>query len=1128
MTTPSDAFDPSLSLLERFDRAWQQHGYPDLTSYLPGHDDPARRSTLLDLIRIDLEYRWKSENGCLIEEYLARHPEVAADPDALVELIAWEYELRQRLESAPTVDEYARRFPQLAEQLAERLARIDVEAAPASRPGPVVRPSLPGYVLEEEVGQGGMGTVYRAREESLQREVAVKLLRDDRVDPGLRQRFVVEARITGQLQHPGIPAIHELGTLPDGRPFLAMKLVRGRTLQALLAERSEADHERGRFLAIFEQICQAVGYAHANGVIHRDLKPGNVMVGAFGEVQVMDWGLARVMGSSETTGGTDTAITTTPTHDQTQAGTILGTPAYMAPEQARGERDQIDARSDVFGLGAILYQILTGEMLYRGSAMEVVQRARRADLAEALGRLASSGVESELVALAQRCLAALPAERPADAGVVAAEVGRLRAAAEERARRAEQERAAALVRESESRKRRRVWLALAAVLFAGVIGTTLGMIQARNFAEAEHSANLQAQQEKINARVAEQAEKAAKVQAQLDRDRKEVERRYAQAIADFVQFDFLALTSVEGQDRFGGEGKLSLHRNTTLRELLDRAAAKLDQRQDLDPRTEADLRWMIGVNYRAVGQFERAVIWLEKCVALREKYLGPLAPPTLEAQNSLGVAYRAAGRLSEARAVQTKLRDTYLAQEGPQSPRTLSARYNVALIQHLQGNHAEALAEFTEVSKLQASVLGAQHADTLRTLNALAATCDAAGKLSQAIALYEDLHKRMASTLGATHRTTLSTLGNLGNAYYQTGKLTQAVALHERVLEGRKSTLEPDHPDTLLAMNNLAGAYCAARRFGQAIPLFEQVRDLQIRTLGSDHPDTLTTLNNLAVAYHDCGKLSQAITLYEQVRAIRMKKGEAGQTALLTTLNNLAMAYQDSGKPELAFPILDEVRTALISRVGREHPATILTTANLASNLQAVNQLPRALPLFEEAAVGLEKLRFQHPHCDTILPNTITACEQARQLDRAEHWRRKWLAVVKARSGATHADYAVELVGLGGNLVQQRKWTEAEVLLREALAILSRAHPSEWATLAARSLLGESLAEQKRYTEAEPLLVGAMDEMKKRAWRLMLEPNRRPLILAAIDRLIQLYTATSRPDEVKKWQAERAKYAVKK
>src|SRR5262249_27836893 len=178
------------------------------------------------------------------------------------------------------------------------------------------------------------------------------------------QRFLREARITGQLQHPGVPAVHQAGILPDGRPFLAMKLIKGDTLDAILKQRADPSAERGRLLGVFEAVCQAVGYAHAHRVIHRDLKPANVMVGAYGEVQVMDWGLAKVLdeqtpipgdlhAAEEARSWTEVSPPPQP-GSHTQAGSLVGTPAFIPPEQAVGEIDRVNERSDGFGLGALL------------------------------------------------------------------------------------------------------------------------------------------------------------------------------------------------------------------------------------------------------------------------------------------------------------------------------------------------------------------------------------------------------------------------------------------------------------------------------------------------------------------------------------------------------------------------------------------------------------------------------------------------------------------------------------------------------------------------------------------------------------------------------------------------------
>jgi serine/threonine protein kinase len=189
------------------------------------------------------------------------------------------------------------RHPHLAEHLLAFFAgqdRIGQLAGPLRSPQP--SSATGAYDLLEEIGSGGMGTVLRGHDAVLDRELAVKVLRDHFAgNPNMVGRFIDEARITGQLQHPFIVPVYNLGTLPDGRPFFAMKLVQGRTLATLLAERPAPDHDLPRFLKVFEQVCQTVAFAHSRGVIHRDLKPGNVMVGAFGEVQVMDWGLAKVL-----------------------------------------------------------------------------------------------------------------------------------------------------------------------------------------------------------------------------------------------------------------------------------------------------------------------------------------------------------------------------------------------------------------------------------------------------------------------------------------------------------------------------------------------------------------------------------------------------------------------------------------------------------------------------------------------------------------------------------------------------------------------------------------------------------------------------------------------------------------
>ncbi len=337
-------------------------------------------------------------------------------------------------------------------------------------------------LLYEEIGRGGMGRVLRGRDPELRRDLAVKVLREEyRDDATVGRRFVEEAQIGGQLQHPGIVPVYELGRFPDRRPYFTMKLVKGRTLAELLRERPNAEHDRPRILTIFEQVCQTLAYAHSKGVIHRDLKPSNVMVGPFGEVQVMDWGLAKVLEARKdadpeatTAGSLIRTVRSGSTAEEDGRTGVVGTPAFMPPEQARGEVEAVDERADVFGLGAILCVILTGRPPYTAAdRQELMRQAAAGDVAEAFARLDGCGADAELVALCKWCLAPAREQRPREAGEVAARMAAYQARVQERLRQAELERAAAEARAEEAKataaaerkaRRRTVGLALAVLL----------------------------------------------------------------------------------------------------------------------------------------------------------------------------------------------------------------------------------------------------------------------------------------------------------------------------------------------------------------------------------------------------------------------------------------------------------------------------------------------------------------------------------------------------------------------------------------------------------------------------------------------------------------------------------------
>src|SRR5262245_30551547 len=427
-----------------------------------------------------------------------------SDPsDRLYEAIVSFEEARDSGQN-PDPKEWLERYADVGDRLMEYFAaqeKLGSLVAPivTAVAGSAGWPDVPDCQIHELIGQGGMGEVFRGQDVDVQRVLAVKVLSPRHRDrPEYVRRFQEEARLTAQLQHPGIPPVHAQGNVEDGRPYFTMKLIKGRTLTELLEERSSPAADLPRFLAIFANVSQTLAYVHSQGVIHRDLKPGNIMVGAFGEVQVMDWGLAKHVDSMAVTEAGPAPSPPPQTGDQagtetldlrTMPGQAVGTYAYMPPEQARGELESVGTWSDVFGLGAILCQILIGRSPYcvndAPHPPELFRRAREADLADAFARLDACGADAELITLAKSYLAPDPAARPRDAGVVAEQISAYQNAVQERLRQAELERAAAQAKAKEERKKRRWQLALAASVLLLLVGGS-----AAGFWYQQHQARL--------------------------------------------------------------------------------------------------------------------------------------------------------------------------------------------------------------------------------------------------------------------------------------------------------------------------------------------------------------------------------------------------------------------------------------------------------------------------------------------------------------------------------------------------------------------------------------------------------------------------------------------------------------
>jgi len=487
----------------------------------------------------------------------------------------------------------------------------------ADGPTPVVKPGAQGatpgerYQIIGEIARGGVGLVLKGRDVDLGRDVAMKVLLDEHADRAeLIERFVEEAQVGGQLQHPGIVPVYEIGLQEDGRPFFAMKLVKGETLSALLLKRRSPRESRRKYLSIFEQVCHTMAYAHARGVIHRDLKPSNIMVGNFGEVMVVDWGFAKILASGgnadEERTLVDRSIIETERSgggSESIAGSVLGTPGYMPPEQARGERDLLDERADVFALGSIFCEILTGKPAFADG--DLIGMAWRGELEPAFSRLDESGADEALVGLVKECLSVDPRARPASAEHLATRVGAYLTSVEERAQAAKVEAAEARVREQGAKRARRLTVALAASVLLAAGGFYWQEQRGRELeriAEAEVDAALVAASAKLGAARAAAVGDLSLWPAALDAARRADAMAQGRGAGEGKTSAFLASTLAEQQQAERATASLAAD-SRAVRELAAARLMRGEEFKDVPAVFEREFN-AIGIDVRAMSTDE--------------------------------------------------------------------------------------------------------------------------------------------------------------------------------------------------------------------------------------------------------------------------------------------------------------------------------------------------------------------------------------------------------------------------------------------------------------------------------------------------------------------------------------------
>jgi tetratricopeptide (TPR) repeat protein len=861
------------------------------------------------------------------------------------------------------------------------------------------------YKLLQEIGTGGFGVVYMAeQEEPVRRRVALKVIKLGMDTKEVIARFEAERQALALMDHPNIAKVLDAGATASGRPYFVMELVKGERITEYCDKHNLPTRQR---LDLFVQICHAIQHAHQKGIVHRDIKPSNILVSMLDGTpvpKVIDFGIAKATGQRLTEKTFFTAM-----------GDFVGTPAYMSPEQAEMTGLDVDTRSDIYSLGVLLYELLTGktpfdpkELLSQG--IEAMRRAIREEEPRRPSTRLTTMDQGELTTAAERRQTDAPKLVHAVRGDLDWIV--MKCLEKDRTRRYETANGLALdlqrhinnepvlARPPSSWYRfqkmaRRHQTAFAAAALMAVVLVAATGISAWQAVRATRAETLAKQ------RLAE-----------------------SEAISKF-------LTEVFQSPDPARDG-----RTITVAETLGHAAKKLDTELADQPVRRAKLQATLGMTCYSLGLYGEAILLEEK---VRDYYLaasGLENPDTLGAMHNLAISYYAAGRQEEA----LKLREQVLTLRrkalGPEHPDTLKAMGNLAISYNAAGRRDEALKLREQVLALRQKLSGPEDPDTLKAMDSLATSYNAAGRREETLTLRMQAMALYGKVLGPEHPDTLKAMHNLANSYEGVGRRGEALKLREQVWTLRRKVLGPEHPDTLNSMEGLGVSYEDAGRRDEGLKLLEEVLALRRKVSGPEHPDTLVAMHELAIAYEEAGRIDEALKLREEVLALRRKVSGSEHPDTIMAMNNLAFSYSAAGRRDEALS-LRELALALRRKLsGPEHPETLMAMSSLAISYDELGRWGEALKLREELLPLYRKVSgLEHPDTLKEMNYLAISYDEAGRRDEALQMREQVLALSRKVNGSEHPDTLVAMDDLAASYFEAGRGREAITLLAKACEV---------------------------------------------------------------------------------------------
>jgi serine/threonine protein kinase len=803
-------------------------------------------------------------------------------------------------------------------------------------PGSLIGP----YKLIHAIGAGGMGFVYLAEQQyPVRRQVALKIIKQGMDSERVIARFEAERQALAMMDHPNIAKVFDANTTDSGRPYFVMELVKGVPVTRYCDSNRLTVRER---LELFVPVCQAIQHAHQKGIIHRDIKPSNVLVAIYDGKpvpKVIDFGIAKATGQNLTD---ETMFT--------QVGAVIGTLEYMSPEQAESSSLDIDTRSDIYSLGALLYELLTGVTplasaeLREAAYLEMLRKIREDEPLSPSSRLSQSK-EALLTTSEQRKTDPnrLPKQLQGELDWIV-----MRALEKDRTRRYETASGfaqdierylsgdpveagppSATYRLRKFATKNKVLLgtaaAFAALLILGVVVSTWQAVRARR------------------------AQRAATV----ERDRADSEAATSKAVTDFLQNSLLSQASAQQQSGLDAKPDPDVK----VRTLLDRAAAGISGKFASEPLVEAGIRSTIGSTYRDLHLIPQAEQQWQKSYDLSLRYRAADDPETLTALGNLAIIKEDQGNFKESTKIRQKVLDGMMRALGPEDRRTALAMQGLAVSYLFQGEYPKSEALLKKAYEIQMRALGPDNIETLDTSDSLITLYRYMGKYPDAEPYAAKGLESYKRVYGPDHPFMMRELFAMAIIYLGEEKFPQAEALLVQVRDGNIKLLGPEHPNTLSTIQTLARAYDGEGRHTEALAMREKVYAAYVRVDGPEHPDTIVAESDLASGYESAGNLRKAVELFKDAIAKQTRVLGPDHPGTIANMSDLAFLYETHNRYAEALPIELQMKEIALKRFGPEYRTTVAATTMIGKDYMELHQYAKAEPPLREALATMVKTK---------------------------------------------------------------------------------------------------------------------------------------------------------------------------